>query len=49
MSITLNPMLTTQPFGTFDVSTQGYYAGDFVDDPTSYLQLAAGQIASTVA
>jgi hypothetical protein len=46
--ITFNPQLTTSPYGTFDVSTQGYYAGDFVDDPSTYMQLASGQIAASV-
>lgn len=48
MTITLNPMLTTAPTGTFDVSTNGYYQGDFVDDPTSYLQLAAGKLSTSI-
>ncbi|GGA00403.1 hypothetical protein [Dyella caseinilytica] len=46
--ISLNPMVTSQPFGTFDVTTQGYYQGDFVDDSSSYQYLDAGQIASSV-
>lgn len=46
--ITLNPMLTTQPYGTFDSTTQGYYQGDFVDDSSSYQYLEGGQIASSV-
>lgn len=46
--ITFNPMTTTQPYGTFDVSTNGYYQGDFVDDSSSYQWLAGGQIATSV-
>lgn len=46
--ISFNPMLTSQPYGTFDVSTQGYYQGDFVDDSSSYQYLAGGQIGSGV-
>lgn len=46
--ISLNPMVTSQPYGTFDVTTQGYYQGDFVDDSSSYQYLAAGLVASSV-
>lgn len=46
--LNFNPMVTSQPYGTFTSSTQGYYQGDFVDDSTSYQLLAAGQIASSV-
>jgi hypothetical protein len=41
-------MVTSQPYGTFDVSTQGYYQGDFVDDSSTYQYLAGGQLASSV-
>ena len=47
-NISFNPMVTSQPYGTFTDSTQGYYQGDFVDDPSSYQWLAAGQIGSGV-
>jgi len=46
--ITLNPMTTTQPYGTFATTTHGYYQGDFVDDSSSYQWLAGGQIATSV-
>ena len=46
--VNVNYMPTTQPFGTFTDSTQGFYQGDFVDDSSSYQWLAAGQIASSV-
>ena len=46
--VTFNPQKTTSPQGTFLASTQGYYQGDFVDDPSTRMELAAGQIASTV-
>jgi hypothetical protein len=48
MSITFNPNLTTAPSGNFLASTQGYFQGDFVDDPSTRMELAAGQIASSV-
>ena len=47
-NVSFNPMVTSQPYGTFVDSTQGYYQGDFVDDSSSYQWLAAGQIASSV-
>jgi len=47
--ITFNPQLTTSPYGTFDVSTQGYYQGDFVDDPSTRMELASGKIGASVA
>ena len=46
--ISFDPMVTSQPFGTFTDSTQGYYQGDVADDPSSYQWLAAGQIAASV-
>lgn len=46
--ITFNPQLTTSPSGTFSATTQGYYQGDFVDDPSTYQYLNSGQLASTV-
>jgi hypothetical protein len=46
--INFNPMVTSQPYGTFTDSTQGRYQGDFVDDPSSYQYLSAGQIAASV-
>lgn len=49
MSISFNPQLTTSPVGQFQTSTQGYYQGDFVDDPAIRLQMAAGQIVANAA
>lgn len=47
-NISFNPALTTAPQGTFLTSTQGYYQGDFVDDPSTRMELAAGVLASSV-
>lgn len=47
-NISFNPALTSAPSNTFLTSTQGYYQGDFVDDPSTRMQLASGVIASTV-
>lgn len=47
-NISFNPALTTAPQNTFLTSTQGYYQGDFVDDPSTRMELAAGVLASTV-
>ena len=48
MNISFNPQITSAPQNTFLLSTQGYYQGDFVDDPSSRMYLNAGLIASTV-
>jgi len=47
-NVSFNPALTTAPAGNFATTTQGYYQGDFVDDPSSRMYLSAGQIASSV-
>lgn len=47
-NISFNPMVTSQPYGTFVNSTQGRYSGDFVDDPSSYQYLSGGIIAASV-
>jgi len=47
-NISFNPQLTTSPQSTFLSQTQGYIQGSFLDDTTSRMWLAAGQIASTV-
>lgn len=44
MGINFNPQLTSAPRGTFKASTQGYYQGDFVDDPSTRQELCAGVI-----
>lgn len=48
MAVSFNPQLTTSPANSFQQSTQGYYQGSFLDDPSSRMYLSAGQIASSV-
>ncbi|OYY59043.1 MAG: hypothetical protein B7Y55_01145 [Polynucleobacter sp. 35-46-207] len=48
MAVSFNPQLTTSPANSFRQSTQGYYQGSFLDDPSSRMYLSAGQIASSV-
>lgn len=48
MTISFNPMVTTQPASSFLLQTDGYIQGSFFDDPSSRMWLATGQIASSV-
>lgn len=48
-NITFDPSKTTAPQNSFLRTTQGYVQGDFVDDPSVRMELAAGVLDSTVA
>ena len=48
-SISFNPNLTSAPQGTFSTTTQGYIQGDFVDDPSIRMELAAGILDAAIA
>lgn len=45
-SITLNPMVTTNAGGLFNVNTAGYTQGDAMDDPAVKFWLSAGVVSS---
>lgn len=46
-SITINPVLTTNALGSFNVSSEGYIQGAMLDDPVARYALAGGVLAST--
>lgn len=46
-NITINPLLTTNAAGSFDVTTDGYIQGTALNDPAVRFQLAGGYLAST--
>jgi hypothetical protein len=46
-SITLNPMLTTNAPGLFNVNSAGYTQGDAMDDPAVKFYLNAGVVAAS--
>jgi len=46
-NIAINPMLTTNALGLFNVNSAGFTQGDALDDPAVKFQLAGGFIAPT--
>lgn len=47
MSITLNPLLTTNAAGSFGTGWNGYIQGNAMDDPSARNALAGGQLSSS--
>jgi len=46
-NIAINPMLTTNAFGLFNVNSAGFTQGDALDDPAVKFQLASGFLKPT--
>jgi len=46
-NITINPALTTNALGSFNVSSEGYVQGTMLDDPSARYALAGGVLASS--
>ena len=47
MSLSINPMQTTNALGGFSISSTGYVQGEAIDEPAVRFQLAGGVIASS--
>jgi len=46
MSISINPFVTTNAYGTFSTQSDGYVQGEFLDDPAIRFQLVGGPLAT---
>ena len=47
MSLSINPMQTTNALGGFSISSTGYVQGEAIDEPAVRYQLAGGVIATS--